>query len=165
MHLERFWRHVLMSPAREARCFPRRVLDAIQGEIAAQEKLHRGEICFVVEAELGSRQLWNDVSSRARAREVFAQRGVWNTEENNGALIYLLLADRRVEIVADRGIHARVAPPEWESICRMMEKHFREQRYEEGAIAGVRAVSELLARHFPAKGERRNELPDRPLLI
>jgi uncharacterized membrane protein len=165
MHLERFWRHILMSPAREARCFPRSTLDAIQREIAAQEKLHRGEICFVVEAELGSRQLWNDVTSRARAREVFAQRGVWNTEENNGTLIYLLLADRRVEIVADRGVGGHVTPAEWESICRMMEKHFRERRFEEGATAGVRAVSELLARHFPANGDRRNELPDRPLLI
>jgi uncharacterized membrane protein len=96
---------------------------------------------------------------------VFAQRGVWNTEENNGTLIYLLLADRRVEIVADRGVDRHVAPEEWAAICRMMESHFGAGRFEEGAVAGVRAVSALLSRHFPGNGEQRNELPDRPALI
>jgi uncharacterized membrane protein len=154
-----------MSPAREGLCFPPRTLDAIQAEIATQEKLHCGEICFVVEAELNSRALWHDVASRDRAREVFAQRGVWNTEHNNGTLIYLLLADRRVEIVADRGIDRHVADEEWATVCRMMESHFAAGRFEEGAVAGVRAVAELLARHFPPDGEQRNELPDRPVLI
>lgn len=164
MDLRRFWRHILMSPARERLAFPRAALDAIQGEIAAHEKRHRGELVFVVEAELTSAQLWRELGSRARAREVFAAHGVWNTEENNGVLIYLLLADRRVEVVADRGIDAKVEPAEWEKICRMMERHFREGHYREGAIEGVRAVSELLARHFPGEGGA-NELPDRPLLI
>jgi uncharacterized membrane protein len=165
MELKRFWRHILMSPAREAACFPARTLDAIQREIAAQEKLHRGEICFVVEGELSSHALWHGVASRDRAREVFALRGIWNTEENNGTLIYLLLADRRVEIVADRGIERHVAAEEWAAACRMMETYFVDARFEEGAVAGVRAVSDLIARHFPASGEQRNELPDRPLLI
>ena len=165
MDLKRFWHHILMSPARESRCFPAATLDAIQREIAAQEKLHRGEICFVVEAELTSRELWHDVTSRDRAREVFALRGVWNTEENNGTLIYLLLAERRVEIIADRGIARHVHPGEWKAIWHMMEGHFGEGRFEEGAIAGVRAASELLARHFPPNGGKRNELPDRPALI
>lgn len=165
MDLKRFWRHVLMSPVKAARCFPAPTLDAIQREIGEHEKRHRGEVCFVVEAELTSEQLWRELSSRDRAREVFAQRGVWNTEENNGVLIYVLLADRRVEIVADRGVDARVSQEEWGAICRMMERHFAEGRFEDGAIAGVRAVSELLARHFPARGGGRNELPDRPVVI
>ena len=165
MDLKRFWRHILMTPAKAARCFPAASLDALQREIALQEQRHRGEICVVVEAELTSEQLWRDVSPRARARELFALRGVWNTEENNGVLIHVLLADRSVEIVADRGIDARVAPGEWQGICRMMESHFAAGRYEEGALAGVRAVSDLLARHFPATGPRRNELPDRPVVI
>jgi uncharacterized membrane protein len=120
---------------------------------------------MVVEAELATAQLWHEVGSRERAREVFAQRGVWNTEHNNGVLIYLLLADRRVEIVADRGIDAKVEPAEWHAICRMMEEHFRAARYQEGAIAGVRAVSALLGRHFPRGARGPNELPDRPVLI
>jgi uncharacterized membrane protein len=165
MDLKRFWRHVLMSPVRAARCFNAATLDAIQREIALQERRHRGEICLVVEAELTSAQLWRDLSPRERAKEVFALRGVWNTEENNGVLIYLLLAERSVEIVADRGIDARVAQEEWHAPCRMMESHFSAGRFEEGAIAGVRAVSELLVRHYPAGGEERNELADRPALI
>lgn len=165
MDLKRFWRHVLMNPIKVARCFPATTLDAIQREVAAQEKRHRGEIRFVVEAELTSGQLWRDVSSRARAREIFALQGVWNTEDNNGVLIYVLLAERRVEIVADRGIDSKVSPEEWQSICRTMEKFFAESRYEEGAIAGVRQTSELLVRHFPVSGVDRNELGDRPVLM
>ena len=165
MDVARFWRHLLMSPARERIAFPHSTLDRIQAAIAECESPHRGQVVLVVEAELTSAQLWHEVGSRERARQVFAAQGVWNTEENNGVLIYLLLADRRVEIVADRGIEARVAPGEWEAICRMMEGHFRAGRYEEGAVAGVRAVAELLGRHFPGRFEGRNELPDRPILI
>ncbi|HUJ01482.1 MAG TPA: TPM domain-containing protein [Usitatibacter sp.] len=166
MDLARFGRHVLMHPIRERRAFPRATLDAIQREISAQEKRHRGQVVFIVEAELGSSQLLRGLGSRQRARQVFATHGVWNTEENNGVLIYLLLADRRVEIVADRGIHAKVKDSDWQDICRRMERDFREGRFEAGSIAGVRAVSDLLARYFPGDGSpRANELPDRPELI
>ena len=165
MNLARYWRHVLMSPLTARRHFPAATLDAMQARIAASEARHRGEIRFVVEAELTTAQLWREVSSRERARQVFASQGVWNTEENNGILIYVLLADRRVEIVADRGIDARVQPADWEAVCRMMEKEFRAGKYEAGALAGIDAVSELLARHFPADGKRPNELEDRPALI
>ena len=123
MELKRFWRHVLMRPAKALRAFPPATFDAIQREVALQEKRHRGEVCFVVEAELNSWQLWRDLAPRARARELFGLRGVWNTEENNGVLIYVLLADRSVEIVADRGIDKRVQPAEWQAICRAMEVH------------------------------------------
>ena len=165
MELARFWRHIRMSPAKATRAFPAAVMDAIGREIAAGEGLHRGEMLFVVEAELHSAQLWRAIAPRERAREVFAQQGVWNTEENNGVLVYVLLADRAVEIVADRGIDARVARDEWASICATMQRAFAEGRYEEGAVAGTRAVSALLARHFPATGPRRNELADRPVLL
>ena len=165
MDLARFWRHAAMSPIEQRLRFPSATLDALQARISQCEKGHRGEIRFVVEAELTTGQLWRDLSSRDRAREVFAAHGVWNTAENIGVLIYLLLADRRVEILADRGIAARVADGEWGSICRMMESHFREGRFEEGSLAGIDAVSQLLARHFPAGRERPNELEDRPALI
>jgi uncharacterized membrane protein len=165
MDARRFWRHVLMTPSGARRAFTPSTLDAIEREIAAAEQRHRGELCFVVEAELTTAQLWRDLSSRDRAREVFAERAVWNTHENNGVLIYVLLADRRVEILADRGIDAKVKPDEWQAICRMMEAHFAAGRFEEGALAGVRAIADLLARHFPAEGRARNELPDRPALI
>lgn len=165
MDLKRFWRHVVMNPMRAARAFPAPVMDAIQREIAAQEKRHGGEVFFVVEAELTTGQLWRDLSPRDRAREVFAMQGVWNTEENNGVLVYVLLADRRVEIVADRGIDRKVSADEWRRIVDGMDAHFHEGRYEEGAIAGVRGVSELLAAHFPVRPGDRNELADRPIVM
>lgn len=165
MDLRRFWRHALMSPLVARRAFPPAVMEAIEREVGAQEMRHRGELRFIVEAELSTGQLWRDVRSRDRARDLFAQYGVWNTEENAGVLVYVLLADRRVEIVADRGITARVSDDEWQAICRMMEAHFHEGRFEEGALAGIRAISELLVRHFPAREPDRNELPDRPVLI
>jgi len=165
MDLPRFWRHVRMSPIEARRSFSPEVLDDVERAVAACEKRHRGEVVFVVEAELGSGQLWRGVTSRDRAREVFAQQGVWNTEENNGVLVYVLLADRTVEIVADRGVDRCVARAEWDAICRAMEEHFRARRFRDGALAGVQAVAELLAREFPARGEERNELGDRPVVM
>jgi uncharacterized membrane protein len=164
MHLGRFLRHIVMHPARATRAFPPRVMDAIQAEIRAQEATHRGEILFVVEAELSTWQLWHDVRPRERAREVFALRGAWNTEENNGILIYVLLAERVVEIVADRGIAARVEEAQWRSVCADMERAFAGGRFEEGAVAGVRGVAALLEREYPG-ARHANELPDRPALI
>ena len=165
MGFARFWRHIVMNPMLARRHFPAAAMQAIGREIAAAEGRHRGEIVFIVEAELHTADLWRGLTPRHRARQVFAQHGVWNTEENNGVLIYVLLADRAVEIVADRGIDSRVAHGEWAAICRSIEREFSQRRYAEGASAGVRAVSELLSKHFPASGPRRNELPDRPILI
>jgi uncharacterized membrane protein len=165
MELARFWRHVRMSPLKAARAFPASTLDAIQRAIAGSESRHRGEICFVVEAELTSAQLWAEVDSRQRARQVFAMQGVWNTEENNGVLLYVLLADRKVEIVADRGVAAAVPQTEWEAICAAMQAEFRTGRFEQGAVRGVEAAAAILERHFPSSGPGRNELPDRPIMI
>ncbi|HXF80995.1 MAG TPA: TPM domain-containing protein [Usitatibacter sp.] len=164
MHLGRFLRHILMHPARATGAFPPKVMDAIQAEIRAQEATHRGEILFVVEAELSTWQLWHDLRPRERAREVFALRGGWNTEENNGILVYVLLAERAVEIVADRGIARRVEDSHWREVCAAMERAFAEGRFEEGSVAGVRGVAALLEREFPGT-RHSNELPDRPALI
>ena len=165
MDLARFWKHVAMTPAAARRAFPDTVMEHIARAIADGERRHRGEVCFVVEAELTTGQLWRGLKPRDRAREVFAQQGVWNTEENIGVLIYVLLAEHRVEIVADRGIDARVAAADWLAACEAMDAHFRAGRFEQGAIAGVNAVGELLTKHFPATSEGRNELPDRPVLM
>jgi len=165
MDLKRLWRHIVMTPAAARRAFPDAAMDAIARAIAEGEKRHRGEVCFVVEAELTTGQLWRGITPRARAREVFAGQSVWNTEENNGVLVYVLLAEHRVEIVADRGIEARVQPGEWRAACEAMESRFRAGSFEAGAIAGVNAVAGLLTRHYPATGEERNELPDRPILL
>ena len=165
MDWNRFWRHVAMTPAGARRAFPDRTMDAIAQAIAQGERRHRGEVCFVVEAELTTAQLWRDLSARDRAREVFALQGVWNTEENNGVLVYVLLAEHKVEIVADRGIDARATPGEWQGIVDAMDAHFRAGRFEAGALAGVNAVAELLARNFPDAGEGTNQIPDRPIMM
>ncbi|MFI4969240.1 MAG: TPM domain-containing protein [Lysobacterales bacterium] len=148
------------------RHFPPEALDAIQHAIAASEHRHFGEIVFAVEGSLPLAEVVRARSARARAHEVFARLRVWNTEHNTGVLVYLLLADHAIEIVADRGVAAKIEEAEWLPICTRMQQHFARGEYATGAIAGVEAVGELLIRHFPANGGRnRDELPDRPVLL
>jgi uncharacterized membrane protein len=125
----------------------------------------RGEIRFVVESRLPLLALGAGQSPRARAIELFSNLGVWDTEENNGVLIYVLLADRDVEIVADRGLNQKVFPEDWEAVCRSMEAHFREGQFEEGSIAGIEGATRLLSLHFPAQGQTPNELSNPPTLL
>ena len=164
MRLKRMLRHYLMPPWWVRRKFPGSALAHIEAAIRASEKTHTGELRFAVESALGTGALLRDQSARERATEVFATLRVWDTEQNNGVLIYLLLADHDVEIVADRGVHAKVGAQEWEHICRRMEGHFRAGRFEEGVITGVRAIGEHLARHYPGD-DRANELPDTPIVL
>ena len=162
---KRLVRHLTMTPWQLKRAFAPRTLDAIQAEIAASERRHAGQIRFAVEGALPGSALLRLPSARERALEVFSLLQVWDTEKNNGVLVYLLLADRDVEIVADRGIHARVGEVEWERICHAMEEAFRQGRFEQGALEGIRAVTRLMVEHFPASAGRDNELPDRPVVL
>jgi uncharacterized membrane protein len=148
--------------------FPSATLDAIEHAIARAEQTHAGEIRFAVETALTPKHILSGVAPRAHALEVLAHLRVWDTEANNGVLIYVQLADRNVEIVADRGFQGRVSPAEWEAVCRLMEEHFRAGRFQVGSVAGVDAIGTLLARHFPqdaAKPRGANQLPDRPTLL
>ncbi len=161
----RFLRHLFTTRVRLRRLFGPPVLAAIEAAIREAEQSHAGEIRFAIEAALDLAELTRDLSPRERARQVFAQLGVWDTAGNNGVLIYLLLADRSVEIVADREIAAKVAPAEWEAICRQMQRSFREGQFGEGCVAGVRGAGALLARHFPGRHAAGGELPDQPVLL
>lgn len=165
MTIKRIIRHFLTFPWQAKQAFPPRVLRAIESAIKQSETTHFGEIRFVVEAALDAPALLAGKAAHERAVEVFSQLRVWDTEHNNGVLIYLLLADRKVEIVADRGVHRDVGAQGWEEICREMEQQFRSGRFEEGVVAGIRAVARHLVRHYPAGGENVNELPDKPLLL
>jgi uncharacterized membrane protein len=147
------------------RAFPKRVLSRIEDAITKSEAQHGGQIRFVVEGALDGRALFAHQSARARALDVFARLRVWDTEANNGVLIYLLLADRDVEIVADRGIHARVGDAGWQAICHEMERAFARGDFEAGALAGIRGVTASLAAHYPRQAERTNELPDAPVVM
>jgi uncharacterized membrane protein len=160
------WLDHLLARMSAERHFPPATLDAIQHAIAESEHRHLGEICFAVEGGLPPAEIVAGRRPRERAHEVFARLRVWNTEHNTGVLVYILLADHAIEIVADRGIAARVGEAEWGAICALMQRDFSAGEYEKGALAGGAGITEILVRHFPANGRHHlDELPDRPVLL
>lgn len=165
MQIGRVFKHLFYLPWLVRRRFPPAVMARIESAIADSEVRHGGEIRFAVEATLDLRPLLRGQSARDRALQVFSDLRVWDTEANNGVLIYLLLADRDVEIVADRGLNGRVMPDEWEVICQGMEAMFRRGAFEAGLAYGIQAIGEQRARNFPPQPERGNELPDRSLRL
>ena len=170
MNISRVMKHLSTGRASVRRIFPPRTLDAIENAIREAEATHSGQIRFAVEASLELMPLLAGQTARQRALEVFSKLRVWDTERNNGVLIYLLLADRDVEIIADRGVHAKLGQVVWETICRQMETAFRAGKFEEGVLAGIHSVGGHLTRHYPHNGgtgaaEKINELPDRPELL
>ncbi len=165
MNLIRLLKHLLLPAWFARRVFSRRDLAAISAAVTACEKSHRGELRFVVEGPLPISALWRGRSPRARAEELFSQLRIWDTAENSGILIYVQLVDRRVEILADRGIAARVPQAEWDAICRALEASFRRGEWRQGATQAVTHAGDLLANHFPASEENPNELPDQPLVL
>ncbi len=165
MNIKRIVKHLLVTRQQLRRAFPRSALNAIEKAIQASETSHAGEIRFMVEGALDGWPLFKGQSARERAIEVFAQQRVWDTEHNNGLLIYLLLADRAVEVVADRGLHSKVGARKWGNICRQMETAFKHGNYEGGMVGGIQAVTQHLVQHFPASGASPNELSDKPLVL
>jgi uncharacterized membrane protein YgcG len=167
MNGSRWWRHLLATRRALDRAFTPTVLTAIEGAIATSERTHRGEIRFAIESSLDPHRIWSGTTPRARAMEVFAALGVWDTTENNGVLIYVLLADRDVEIVADRGYNLRVTSDQWTDVCHAMERHFAAGDYGAASVQGVHQVGELIAAHFPPLpgGRDEDELPNRPALL
>ncbi len=165
MNIQRIVRHLLLTDGQVKKAFPRSTLSKIEQAIQTSESAHVGEIRFAVEGALDGAPLFKGQSARDRAVDLFAQLRVWDTRDNTGVLIYLLLADRAVEIVADRGIAAKVDAQEWNAVCRQMEAAFRQADFEGGVLGGVQAVTQHLALHFPAGGADTNELPDRPVLL
>ena len=160
------WLRHLFSEARVRREFPRAALDAIHRAIAGGEKRHRGQVCFAIEQSLPLRALGAGISARERGHEVFAQLRVWDTQHNSGVLIYVLIAEHAIEIIADRGIAARVDQSEWQAVCDRMRDRFAAGEFERGALDSVTAVSDILAREFPADGSpRENELSDEPIIL
>ena len=163
--ITRFFKHLLGGAWQVRRHFSASVLQQIEAAISRSEKTHTGEIRFVVEAVLHPYELLRGRTPRARALELFGRLGVWDTEQNNGVLIYLLLVDHNVEIVADRGIHGYVGTRGWEEICHEMEIAFRQGRFEEGVLVGIKEISEVLQKNFPAGAADKNELSNVPLAL
>ncbi|MHB8495063.1 MAG: TPM domain-containing protein [Casimicrobiaceae bacterium] len=164
-HAKRLWRHLVTDHLSVRRAFPRAALERIEQAIAAGERTHRGQVCFAVEGSLHPMHVLRRLTPRERALEVFGLLRVWDTEENSGVLIYLLLADRDVEIVADRGVHRAAGAAAWHAISTHMESAFARGEYADGAARGIEEVSALLARHFPRTQAGANELSDKPVVL
>lgn len=163
--IRRWVRHITAMPWVTQRLFSLEVLKEIEATVAHVENQHAGEIRFVVENALDITELWHGLSARERAIQVFSSLRIWDTALNNGVLIYILMADRQVEIIADRGIAARVSEVEWRAICLEAECNYRAGRFREGACNSVVGVGSLLGQHFPSQGADQNEQPNHPVLL
>ena len=165
MKVGRLIRHLCTTRWSTRARFSPAVLDAIAQAIGECEDRHGGEIRFIVETALDLPELWRDLPPRQRALQLFGQFGVWDTAHNNGVLVYVLMADRDVEIVADRGIAQHVSQAEWQAVCRQMEAHFRAGRFREASVLGILGVGALLGKHFPGRRASDHELPNQPVLL
>jgi len=164
--IQRMLQHARVMPWQVRRIFSKAVCQSIEQSIAASEQGHHAEIRFVVEASLDASALWHNMSARDRAVELFSGLRIWDTEHNTGVLVYALLAERQLEIVADRGISAKVAQAEWDAICAEMTAAFRAGQFAEGTLAGLQRIDALLDRHFPQAGARNpDELPNTVLVL
>ena len=160
----RWIRHLFASL--QPRHFSPATLAAIHEAIRAGEQRHRGQVCFAIEQSLPLGDLFRVRPVRDRAHDAFARLRVWDTAHNSGVLIYVLAAEQAIEIIADRGIAARVEQREWQAVCDRMRERFAAGDYAAGAVDGVNAVSAILAREFPDDGsERDNELSDEPIIL
>jgi len=163
--LKRILRHRWLDESDTRKAVPDDLVARLAARVAASERRHGGEVRIYVEAGLPLSYLWRDAAPRERAIALFGKLGVWDTEQNNGVLIYLLLAEHAIEIVADRGLNRHVAPADWQAIVQRMGSAFRDGRFEDGLTQALEEVSALLVRHFPRAPEHAdvNELPDEPL--
>lgn len=165
--LARLWRHRWIDAADVRRALPPEALERLERRVAASERRHSGEVRICIEAGLPMSYLWRGAAARERAIMMFGKLRVWDTADNNGVLIYLLMAEHAIEIVADRGIDAHVSAEEWAAMARRMAAAFREGRFEDGLTQALEEVSALLVAHFAlAEGQAdRNELPDAPVVL
>lgn len=161
----RLIRHMSATAAAGRRAFPSATLRLIEQAIAEGETLHRAEVRLIVEPSLTAGEVLRRTTSRERALALFAQYGIWDTEENSGVLVYINLADHKVEIVTDRGIGKKVQAEEWRALCQDMTSGFRRGVFLESTLAALAKINALLQQHFPDDGSLANQLPNRPLML
>jgi len=165
VNIKRWLAHSFIPPWRWRMAFPAEILKDIESTIKRSETRHRGELRFAIENALAPSWIWRDLSAHQRAAEIFSNLRVWDTEENSGILIYVLLADREVHIIADRGIARKVAQPEWDSIAKSMQNAFKKGDFRRGSLDGIEQLTLLLANHFPPGTSNPNELINKPVII
>lgn len=162
---KRLIRHLRNTSTTGRRLFPASTLKAIEEAIAAGEKVHRAEMRLVVEPALQPGHVWQGMTARERARELFTLYRIWDTEENCGILIYVNLADHKVEIIADRGVSGVLGKHEWQEICHTMTRGFAQGDFHGSTLAALEQLNGLLQARFPADGRAGHELSNRPLII
>jgi uncharacterized membrane protein len=162
---KRWLKHAFMPPWAWRISFPAAVLGEIEQAVKQSERRHRGELRFAIENALAPGWVWHGMTARHRAGQIFSQLRVWDTEENNGVLIYINLADHAVEILADRAIAKLVPQSIWQTIAGLMEGEFKNGRFAQGSVQAIDAITLLLEQHFSTDGENQNELPNRPVII
>ncbi len=150
---------------RLSRWFPTPALQRIRQAIGLGEQGHAGEICFAVEARYPFWAVLKGMEPRDRAHQVFALLRVWDTQDNSGVLVYLQLAERRVELVADRGIAARVSATDWQALCDRFAEDIGHGQAEDAVLACIARINALLTAHFPAGPDNPRELPDEPVVL
>ena len=163
--MKRWLSHLSTTHFTLRRCFPPEVLAAIDAAITASEQQHQAEIRFAVETALPVGHLWRGVGCRERAQEIWSLLGMADTAARNGILVYVLLAERDIEIVADIGFSERLAEPLWAEICGEMSAAFRNGDYGPGSVQAIGRLNELAVAHFPARPGDRNELPNAPFVL
>ncbi len=165
VNIKRWILHTFMPPWRWRMAFPEATLKDIEMAIKQSERQHRGELRFAIENALAPTWVWRGLSARQRATEVFSNLRVWDTEENSGVLIYILLADREVHIVADRGIARQVPKAEWDAVAQAIQRAFRQDDFRRGSLEGIERITIMLATHFPPGADNPNELSNKPVVV
>ena len=161
----RAWRHWSSSDVEGKRAFPPESLQALGAAITEGERSHRGEVRLIVEKGMPLEAIWADLSNRQRACALFAEHGVWDTEDNCGVLVYINLAEHKVDIVADRAISRKIAQPTWQAICNTMTDGYKRGDFHNSTLAAIGQINALLREHFPTNGTDSNELPDHPIVL
>jgi uncharacterized membrane protein len=165
MNITRLIKHLLHFPWLVHRKFPPTALNKIEQAIKSSENQHSAEIRFAVESSLSFSELLQNTSCFDRGVEVFSELRIWDTEYNNGVLIFLLLADRNVEIIADRGLNSKIAKDEWQQICKLMEQSFKKNEFEAGVLIGMDEITKKLIQHYPAENNNIDELSNKPVIL
>jgi uncharacterized membrane protein len=163
--VQRLWRHWTSTAAQGRRAFPPESLAALGAAITEGERSHRGELRLIVECAMPGEMVWAGVGNRQRALALFAETGVWDTEDNCGVLIYVNLAEHKVDIVADRAIGRQIDSATWQAVCNTMTCGYAQDNFHASTLAAIAQVNGLLRQHFPATGARANELPDQPMML
>jgi uncharacterized membrane protein len=163
--LNRLLRHLFASTYATKKIFTQSSLRKIEDAIAKSEISHSGQIRFIVETSLSPHALFHRQTPRERALEVFSLFRIWDTANNNGVLIYLLMADHDFEIIADRNIHQLAGDTFWKMVADEMTALLQNNKFEEGVLHGIERIHQVLKEHFSADVITPNELPDAPIII